>query len=440
MAENSAQAVQAKRVVVIGAGIIGACCAFSLQRAGFEVLLLEKDEPGRAASYGNSGSIGLSSTPPLGVPGMLKDVPRMLLDPNHALVIRWKRLLPSLPWFLKFARTLRPARVEAIARARAALLASAGTAYDDLLATIGRPELIYGSGLIFAYESEASFRGARYGVELRRRTGIEVRELEGGALRELEPAISAKATHGIFLPNVRTVTNPLRLTQAILAAFVQAGGRTGREEVKAFESDGDKVSAVVTDQGRHSCDLAVISAGAWSRRLVRLLGDAVPLEAERGYHIMIDEARVTPAIPVVSGDHNVSITTLDDGLRMTTMAEFAAIDAPADHDRAMRVFRAASGLIRDLEIKVASRWVGSRPSTPDSLPVIGRSPKASNVLYAFGHGHLGVTFGAVTGNLTTQLALGARPNLDISPYRPDRAYDGSHLAESAGDSLEERTA
>lgn len=440
MAENPAQAVQAKRAVVIGAGIIGACCAFSLQRAGFEVLLLEKDEPGRAASYGNSGSIGLSSTPPLGVPGMLRDVPRMLLDPNHALVIRWKRLLPSLPWFLKFARTLKPARVEAISRARAALLARSGAAYDDLLATIGRPELIYGSGLIFAYESEGAFKGARYGIELRRRTGIEVQELAGDALRELEPTISGKATHGIFLPNVRTVTNPLHLTQAIMTAFVQAGGRVRREEVKGFERDGDKVSAVLTDRGRHACDLAVISAGAWSRRLVRMLGDTVPLEAERGYHIMIEHPRMVPAIPVVSGDHNVSITTMDGDLRMTTMAEFAAIDAPADHDRAMRVFKAASGLIRDLEIKVASRWVGSRPSTPDSLPVIGRSPVAGNVLYAFGHGHLGVTFGAVTGNLTTQLALGARPNIDISPYRPDRAYDGSHLDGASGNSLEERTA
>lgn len=425
---------------MVGAGIIGACCAFSLQSAGFDVLLLEKDEPGQAASYGNSGSIGLSSTPPLGVPGMLRDVPRMLLDPRHALVIRWKRLLPSLPWFLKFARTLKPQRVEAIAQARATLLAGAGSAYDDLLATIGRPELIYGSGLIFAYESAASFTGARYGIELRRRTGIEVQELGGDVLRELEPAISAKATHGVFLPNVRTVTNPLRLTQAIIAAFVQAGGKVCREEVRGFERDGDRIGAVRTDRGRHGCDLAIIAAGAWSRQLVRMLGDSVPLEAERGYHIMIDEARMTPAIPVVSGDHNVSITTMDDGLRMTTMAEFAAIDAPADHDRAMRIFRAASGLIRDLEIKVASRWVGSRPSTPDSLPVIGRSPKAPNVLYAFGHGHLGVTFGAVTGNLTTQLALGAKPNLDISPYRPDRAYDGSHLDGSAGNSLEGKTA
>jgi D-amino-acid dehydrogenase len=427
MAASSAAKEQAPRAVVVGAGIVGACCAYALQRAGFDVLLIEKDEPGRAASYGNSGSIGLSSTPPLGMPGMLKDVPRMLLDPTHALVIRWKHLPLVLPWFLKFAQTLKPERVEAISHARAALLAHAGEAYDDLLAEIGRPELIYGNGLIFAYETEEAFARARYSMELRRRTGIELREMNVAELKAIEPALSDKVRKGIFLPNVRTTTNPLRLTEAIVAAFRARGGTLARETVLAFERGDAGVRAVVTDYGRHACDLAVIAAGAWSRTLVRDLGNAIPLAAERGYHIMIGEAAVLPKTPIVSGDRNVSIVTLDEGLRMTTMAEFAEIDAPPDHERAMRIFKGAAGLIRDLEMKVASRWVGSRPSTPDSLPVIGRSPRLPNVFYAFGHGHLGVTFGAVTGRLIAQLARREQPNIDVSLYRPDRDYAGGHL-------------
>ena len=153
-------------VVVVGAGIIGVCCAYALRRSGFEVLLVEKDEPGQAASFGNSGSIGLASTPPLGLPGMLKDVPRMLMDPRHALVLRWRYLPRSLPWLLKFARTLDPARVEAISAARANLLSHAGGAYEDLLSEIGHSELIYLSGLIFAYE----FRRKLPGRSLRHRT------------------------------------------------------------------------------------------------------------------------------------------------------------------------------------------------------------------------------------------------------------------------------
>ena len=417
----------ASTAVVVGAGIVGVCCAYALRRAGFDVTLIEKDEPGRAASYGNSGSIGLSSSPPLGTPGMLKDVPRMLLDPKHALVIRWRHLPRALPWLLKLARTLTPEKVEAIAQARAMLLGHAGQSYDDLLAEIGRPEIVYRSGLLFAYETDRAFAGAQYGADLRRRTGIEVRVVDAGAMRDMEPALSDKARHGLFLPNVRTTTHPLRLTEAILAAFRAAGGRVVKEAVVGFERAGATVSAVTTDRGRHPCDLAVISAGAWSRDLVTLLGDRTQLEAERGYHIMIDGVRHLPRIPVVSGDHNVSITAMEGSLRMTTMAEFAAIDAPPDHARALRIFKEAAGLIRDLDLKVASRWVGSRPSTPDSLPVIGHSPVAPNVLYAFGHGHLGVTFGAITGRLVAQMAREERPNIDVSLFRPDRDFTADHL-------------
>ncbi|MFC7395616.1 NAD(P)/FAD-dependent oxidoreductase [Chelatococcus sp. GCM10030263] len=427
MAATSAAKEQATRAVVVGAGIVGACCAYALRRAGFDVLLIEKDEPGRAASYGNAGSIGLASTPPLGMPGMLKGVPRMLLDPRHALIIRWKHLPRVLPWFLKFAQTLKPERVEAISHARAALLAHAGEAYDDLLAEIGRPELIYGNGLIAAFETDETFAKARYGMELRRRTGIALREMNAAELKAIEPALSDKVRKGIFFPDVRTTTNPLRLTEAIVAAFRARGGELAKETVLAFEGGDAGIGAVVTDRGRHPCDLVVIAAGAWSRRLVRDLGDAIPLAAERGYHIMIGEPQVLPKTPIVSGDRNVSITPMEGDLRMSTMAEFAEIDAPPDHERALRIFEGAADLIRDLEVKVASRWVGSRPSTPDSLPVIGRSPRVPNVLYAFGHGHLGVTFGAITGRLIAQLARHDQPNIDISPYRPDRDYAGGHL-------------
>ncbi len=416
------------QAVVIGGGIVGANCAYALLRRGFAVTLLEKDEPGRAASFGNSASIGLASSPPLGMPGMLKDVPRMLLNPLHPLVLRWRHLPTSLPWLLRFLRATDPARVEAIAQARAALLSHAGTAYEALLAEIGRPELIRSNGLIGAYESEAALAGARGGIELRRRTGIAVQEMTGDALRELEPALSDRVVGGAYFPGVQTVTNPLALTEAIVDAFRAGGGRVLRETVRGLETGPHGVARVVTDAGAHPSDLVVLAAGAWSRGLAALLGDSISMIAERGYHIMMSDPAHAPAIPVVSGDRNVSIVTLSTGLRMTTMAEFAAIEAPPDHARALRVFQGAAGVIRGLTLNVTSNWMGSRPSTPDSLPVIGRSPRQRNVIYAFGHGHLGLTFGAVTGAIVGNLARDEAPNLDITPYRPDRGFDGSHLA------------
>jgi D-amino-acid dehydrogenase len=415
-----------KRAFVLGGGIVGACSALALLRRGFDVTVIDQGAPGHGASFGNSASIGLASVPPLGMPGMMRDVPKMLLDKMHPLVIRWKHLPETLPWLLRFRRALD--RAEAIAGARAALLTHAGTAYDALLAEIGRPDLIRTNGLIFVYETQAAFQGARGGIEMRRRHGIEAHELDGPASRDLEPALSDRVVAGVHYPVVQTVTNPLALTEAIIDAVVARGGRVLRETVRGFVVGDAGVTHVVTDVGRHDCDLVVMATGAWSRDLAARLGEKPMVTAERGYHIMIENAPNMPAISVASGDRNVSIVSLSNGLRMTTMAEFTAIDAPPDHDRAMRIFAPAAGLIRGLALNVASRWVGSRPSTPDSLPVIGRSSRHRNVIYAFGHGHLGVTFGAVTGAIVGTLARDETPNLDIAPYRPDRPFDGSHLA------------
>ncbi len=351
----------------------------------------------------------------------------MLLDPRHPLVLRWRALPRTLPWLLRFKDALAPDRVEAISAARAALLSHAGSAYDAVLHEIRRPELIYQRGLIFACESEAAFEAARSGAALRRRHGIVAEEMSGDALRELEPALSEKVTAGVFYPVVRTVTDPLTLTNAILDAFRALGGRVLRETVLGFERGPAGVERVVTDAGRHEGDLVVLAAGAWSQKLAEQLGDRVMVTPERGYHVMVASPAHAPAIPLVSGDRNVSISMMTEGLRLTTMAEFTDIDSPPDHPRALRVFQGAAGLIRGLRLEVASQWMGSRPSTPDSLPVIGRAPGAANVIYAFGHGHLGVTFGAVTGAIVARLAAGETPNLDISAYRPDRRFDGSHL-------------
>lgn len=318
---QSAPSRSGQRVLVLGGGIIGACCAFALLRRGFDVTLIEKDAPGRAASFGNSASIGLASVPPLGMPGMLRDLPKMLLDPMHPLVIRWRHLPQTLPWLVAFRRTLAPARVEAIATARAALLAQSGNAYDSLLNEVGRTDLIHHTGLIFACESREAFARARDGIALRRRHGIEVQEMDGPALRELEPALSDRAVCGAFFPIVQTTTNPLSLTEAVVDAVRARGGRVLRETVRDFTLGPAGVAGVVTDAGSHASDLVVIAAGAWSRALVALLGEQVSLVAERGYHIMMDAAPHVPAIPVLSADRNVSIVTLSTGLRMTTMAE-----------------------------------------------------------------------------------------------------------------------
>ena len=415
---------------VIGAGIVGICCAWWLRREGFDVTVIEKDLPGDAASLGNSGSIGLASVPPLGMPGMTTKAPRWMLDPMHALTVRWRYLPKALPWFLRFAMNTRHDSVEAIADARAALLSQAGDAFDALLGEIGQRQLIEPRGLLQVFESENGLAGAQYALDMRRKRGIRFEEKTGDEMREMEPALSDRIKGGVWFPDVRMCVNPQRMTKVIAEAFVAAGGKLLRAEVKGFDIGPDGPRRIVTDQGVLDCERVVLAAGAWSRSMARELGCQVPLEAERGYHVMIKEPGMAPKIPFGSSERNVTISPLEHGLRITTTSEFAGIDAPARHDRAQNIIRGAANLLRDLRLDFSSEWMGARPSTPDSLPVIGRSPRFRNVIFAFGHGHLGVTFGSVTGRIVSQLASDKTPNMDISAYRPDRDYIAGHLPES----------
>ncbi|MFN0162024.1 MAG: NAD(P)/FAD-dependent oxidoreductase [Burkholderiales bacterium] len=427
---DQSRLARSRHVHVIGAGIVGTSCAWWLRRAGFDVTLIEKGAPACGASSGNAGSIGLASVPPLGMPGILRRVPKMLLDPDNPLTTRWAHLAGSLPWFARLALATQGRHVESIADARAALLARTTDALDTLLGETGLGGLIEHSGLIHTFQSEQALSGATRAIEMRRERGVELKVLNGDALRELEPALSDEIAGGVWYPTVRNCVNPQRLTEACAEAFVASGGRLLIETVRGFEIGSDGPKSIVTDRGSHPCELVVVAAGAWSKPLARQLGCNVALESERGYHVMLKEPQTALRIPLVSSDQSIAISPMEHGLRLTTMSEFAAIEAPSQHARAMRIFAKATRVVHDLKIEAASQWVGARPSTPDSLPVIGRSPRFRNALFAFGHGHLGLTFAAITGRLISQIASGAAPEVDIAAFRPDRSFTGSHLKPS----------
>jgi D-amino-acid dehydrogenase len=415
---------------VIGAGIVGVCCAWWLLRAGFSVTLIDKVAPGSGASAGNAGSIGLASVPPLGMPGILRRVPRMLLDPAHALTTHWTYMLGALPWFARFALATQHDRVEAIADARADMLAHASEALDTLLRESGHTAMIENRGLIHTFQSKAGLAGAAYAIEMRRRRGVRLEVLGGDVLRELEPALSTAVAGGVWYPNVRNCVNPQRMTEAIAADFFERGGDLVTDNVTGFDIGADGPRRIIAGRGSYDCDLVVLAAGAWSKPLAKQLGCEIALETERGYHIMITPPGTELRIPLVSNDQHIAISPMEHGLRLSTMSEFAAIDAPPRHDRPLHIFEKAINVVRGLNVAGSSSWVGARPSTPDSLPVIGRSPRFRNTLFAFGHGHLGLTWAAITGQLVSQLASGVAPTIDLDAFRPDRTYTGSHLAPS----------
>jgi D-amino-acid dehydrogenase len=410
----------ARTATVVGAGIVGVCCALYLQREGFAVRLIEKGEPGRAASFGNSGSFGIASCVPFAMPGVLKKVPRMLFDPDSPLKLRWSHVPKALPWFLRFIEAARPARVDAIAAARNSLLVHTHAGYAPLIEGANAGQWVSDQGLMMTFESEETFANAAYALDLRRRNGVHMDVLDGNEARQMEPALSAKVIKAVSLPDVHRTIDPFRLTSALAADFVRRGGEIVNAEVRGFELGAEGPTAIVTDRGPMPVDIVVIAAGVWSRPLAAQLGTEVPLEAERGYHVMFANPGFELRRALVSADRNVSLAHMVEGIRATGIAEFAPPDAAPDMANARLVQRQAQALIPGLKGEPASQWMGPRPSHPDSKPVIGRSPRHANVLFAFGHDHLGLTMAGITGKLVGELATGRPTTVDLAPFRPDR--------------------
>jgi D-amino-acid dehydrogenase len=403
--------------LVIGAGMVGICCALYLQREGLEVTLLDRDGPGEGCSSGNAGNIGLGTYPPAGV---LAKVPGMLMDRRQPLFIRWPDLPRLAPWFARYALASAPGRRAAVAEAIDNLHRHVLAAYDTLLAEAGAEELVVKRGTVFTYESRRSFVADAATRENYRRRGLALTDLDRDEVHQLEPALGPAVESGVYLDGTAHTVDPLRLARAFADGFQRRGGTLLRETVRGFEPGSGGPPRVVTDAATHAPDLIVLAAGAWSSALASQLGSRVPLAAERGYHVMLPDPGVSLSRPLRLSDRHVVATPMEHGLRLTGIAEFSGLDKPPHWPRADLVLRHAQAVIPGIKADGMTRWMGHRPSTPDSIPVIGRSPRHPSVLFAFGHCHSGLSQAAVTGKLIGELAAGRPTLIDITPFRSER--------------------
>lgn len=411
-------------IVVIGAGIVGVCAASYLQRDGHSVVLIDPGEPGMGASFGNGACLFPSSIVPMSMPGTAKSVPRYLLDPDGPLSIRMRYLPRLAPWLLRFARAGTPERAEAAARALRALLSDVQEGYAPLTKEAGAEDLVHRRGYLIVYETDAAFAADAGGNALRERNGIAIEEVSPARIREMEPNLAPVYARGRLIREAGHTTNPHRLVQKLCEAFVKCGGRIVHEAVTGFEHNGGAVNAVRTQTGRHAASHVVLAAGAWSKRLAAQLGDSVPLDTERGYHAMIARPERAPSIPVMSGEGKFIAISLETGIRFAGQVELASLDAPPNWNRARILLRLGLRMFPGLGMKDLQErqtlWMGHRPSTPDSLPVIGRSSRFANAVYAFGHGHVGMCAGPATGRIVTDLVGDRAPHIDIAPFSPKR--------------------
>lgn len=412
-----------KHVVVVGAGIIGAVTAVELLRLGHRVTILDPGEPGgeHAASYGNGGWLSPSLVVPLALPGLWRKVPGYLLNPAGPFTIRWRHLPRLAPWLVRFLWAgLSAERVERTAAALKPLVADCHLRHAELAGEAGVADLIGRDGQLQAYRSRADFEAEEFPWHLRRLAGSTWTEIDAAELRRREPTLDRRYTFGVVLGGYNCVKPGLYV--AALVRLAESRG-AARRKVRAlgFRKNGGHAAAVVTDAGDITCDEVVVAAGVRSKALAAAAGDRVSLVAERGYHVELAGLEPMPRNRVLLMDGRMANTPSRFGLRITGHVELADIDTAADGRHAEVLRRFTLGAYRfDRGPTEVRSWMGARPSTPDGLPVIGRAGGLRNVIYAFGHGHIGVASAPNTGRAVADLVDGQPPAFDLSPYAAQR--------------------
>jgi D-amino-acid dehydrogenase len=423
-------------VLVIGAGIVGVATALRLQREGRDVWLIDRTRVAAQASRGNAGALAFSDILPLASPGILRQAPRWLLDPLGPLTIRPTYLPRLAPWLLRFWRASQHDRVRAGIAAQAALMTLSAAETPLMLAAAGASHMLRSDGALHLYETEADLQASQAGWQARAEHGIAFTHLHGAeSIAAFQPGLSPAIVAATFVPDWSIVSDPLQLTLALAREFERLGGRIGRADAVALSSGTDGVSVRVHGGPPLLARRVVVAAGAWSHHLARTLGERIPLETERGYNTTLPSAAFDLKRQLTFGRHGFVVTPLACGIRVGGAVEFAGLDAAPNFARSAALLTKAKRFMPGLRTEGGSEWMGFRPSLPDSLPAIGPSAKDERVVYAFGHGHLGLTQAAATARLVADIVSGRPPPIDLVPYRPQRFGSGRTRAGSAENHL-----
>ena len=408
---------------IIGAGIVGMSTAAFLQREGYTVTVIDRVPPGEGCSFGNAGGLAFSEVVPTVHARTLLKIPGWLMDPLGPLTIRWSYLPKALPWFMAMARNTLPERVKAITAARADLALRVVSDFETLLNAAGTADLIRYQDTLRLYDDEAQYAAEAPDRAAKEAHGFGMKRLSGDEARELEPALGPNIHCAAFHGGWYFLTNPGRAVKSIAAEVERNGGTILADEVASLEREGNRVSAIhLKSGGRHALDRLVICAGAYSHLLAKQLGEKILLEAERGYHMVLPNSGVSLSRSLTYARTPGAATPMEMGLRLAGTDEFAGLDAAPNYKRADALWSHFKRVLPGLNAPDAetTRWMGRRPGTPDSLPVIGPSKTTQNVWYGFGHGHMGLTWGPSTGRLISELMTGRKTNIDLAPFRADR--------------------
>ncbi|MBV8406610.1 MAG: FAD-dependent oxidoreductase, partial [Alphaproteobacteria bacterium] len=398
----------------------GLSTALYLRRSGREVTVVDPLPPPGGASYGNAGMISADTSVPIALPGMLRKVPSWLTDPLGPLAVRPSYFPKALPWLMKWIAAGRMPRVLEISDAMRALHREAFNCWRELLGPQHFADLVRPVGQVHVWEADAESESAALERQLRERQGILSQALGPDDLRQMFPGISKAVRRGVLVPGNGYTVSPQRIVQTLHRLFIEAGGRLVAENVmKILPREGGGYD-LMTNVGFHVAQTVVVAAGARAVRLLEPIGVRVPLETERGYHVMLPNHGLSLTTTISNKSRSFGVTPMEQGLRVAGTVEIAGLEAPPDERRNKALLANVRTMFPEVNTEGHRFWMGFRPSTPDSLPLLGEVTGRRGLFLAVGHGHFGMTGGPPSGRLVSQLINRAPTAIDAKLYAPQR--------------------
>ncbi|MBS7739115.1 FAD-dependent oxidoreductase [Chelatococcus sp. HY11] len=409
-----------REVTVIGAGIIGVCCALWLQRAGFDVTIVDKNEPGNGTSFGNTAMITPSQVVPQSMPGLWKDLPRWLMSSRSPLKIRPGYLPMIAPWLWEFHRAATVENAIRVHRSLRALHGGTFNLYAELSRSTPAENFFEMCGHMHLTVQGAKSRSSELAGLMREAAGVVIEPLSQDDIRALEPRLAPIFKSGVLMPGSGRCRNPHRLVQIFAQEAVRNGARFIKADVNGISVENGRCVSIDIDGTRTPVQRIVVAAGMGSRALTGKLGIKVPLDTERGYHVTVPDPGFRPERQVIVREWGIGVGPIDDALRGAGTVEFCSVNAKPNWKRANNLLKRMKEIYPSVNTEGATLWKGDRPSISDGLPVLGRPARYQNVYCAFGNAQHGMTAGPMMGKLVAEIVSGQATSIDVAPLSPDR--------------------
>ena len=405
-------------VGIIGAGIQGVCIGLQLSKKGIPVTIFDKNEPGSMSSYGNAGHFSPYAVVQLNRPDVIYDIPKMLLSSYGPLALKWNYIPKMLPWIIKYLKSSTKKSMMHTTKFMHQILDLSLDAYDEILSEIDTTNLVERKGIIYIWTNK-NLKSRKMEIKIRNDLGIKQRLLSREEVLELEPNLRPVFDAGVIYDYAYHARDPKGITKKLFELFLKLGGKFKKEEVTNVEQTRYNQTQIKTNSGNFAFEKIVLASGAFSKKLTDQLGEKIPLDTERGYHIHYKKMDHLLKRPVIFLDRGFGMTPMNQGLRAVGTVELGGFDNPISKKRIDYIDKCAKELLPQLG-EFQDEWLGFRPTLPDFLPVIGPSLKNKNIIYAFGHHHLGWTLGAITGKIVSGIVNEEKTNLDLTPYSSAR--------------------